>query len=55
VHFTYLMGNARVKQNPLGRRGLTRVDMSHDPYISVSFDRSTTRHCYEPFLRLNPN
>jgi hypothetical protein len=34
VNFADLVRNTRIEQDALGRRGLTRVDVRHDPDVS---------------------
>ena len=39
VDVTDALGFTRIKQNRLGRRGLTGVDMGDDAYITIFLDR----------------
>jgi len=42
VHFADFVADTRVEQNPLSRRGFTRVDVRHYADISVSLNWSRT-------------
>ncbi len=44
VHLTDLVGLAGVVQDPLGRRGLARVDVGHDPDVAVFVQGDVVRH-----------
>ena len=44
MDFADLVRNARVKQNTLGRGGLTRVDMSGDTDVAVALDWRNACH-----------
>ena len=45
VHLTHLVGAAGVVEDPLGRRGLARVDVGHDPDIPDAVERHTCLCC----------
>ena len=42
VHFADAVGDARIKQNALGRRRLTGVDVRHDPDVPATIARGTS-------------
>lgn len=44
VRFAEFMNPAGIKQDTLGRCGLSRIDMSHDTYISYVFKRNFSWH-----------
>jgi len=44
VHLTDLVVLPRVVEDPLGRRGLARVDVGHDPDVAGSVEGSTAHH-----------
>ena len=44
VDFADLMGLAGVVEDPLGGRGLARVDVGHDPEVAVVFDSVEAGH-----------
>ena len=44
VHLTDLVGATRVVEDALGRRGLTRVDVSHDPDVAGLFEGKFACH-----------
>ena len=39
VHLAHLVGAAGVVEDPLGRRGLARVDVGHDPDVADALER----------------
>ncbi len=43
---------SRIKQDAFRRRGLSGIDMSHDPDISYFFKRILPRHFFSPILLL---
>ena len=43
VHLTHLVGAAGVVEDPLGRRRLAGVDVSHDPDVAHAVERSGCR------------
>jgi hypothetical protein len=36
MHLADLVGLAGIEQNPLGRRGLARIDMGNNPEVAVA-------------------
>ena len=51
VDLAHLVGAAGVVEDPLGRRGLARVDVGHDPDVPDAIERDfgpcrLRRHCY---------
>ena len=44
VDLAHLVGAAGVVEDPLGRRGLTRVDVGHDPDVAGLFESEVTWH-----------
>ena len=44
MHFADLVALAGVIEDPLGRRGLAGIDVSHDAEIAVVLDRVTAGH-----------
>ena len=51
MHFTELMGNARIEQNTFSGRGLTRVNVGRNPDVAITRDRSSTSHYVSPSWR----
>ena len=51
VDLAHLVGHARVVEDPLGRRGLTRVDVRHDPDVPGLSDRVVATQAVECLLR----
>ena len=49
VHLTDLVRAARVVEDPLGRRGLARVDVSHDPDVAGLFEGKFACHLFRRF------
>ena len=49
VHFADLVRLAGVIQDPLGRRGLARVDVGHDAEVAVVFDFMRAGHRSVPW------
>src|SRR5262249_2140121 len=45
VDLAELVGHTRVEQDALRRRGLTRVDVGHDPDVPGPVDGNGTSHC----------
>jgi hypothetical protein len=48
MDFADLVGLAGVVQDPLGRRGLARVDVGHDPEVAVEVQRIFACHDGDP-------
>ena len=48
VHLADLVGTTRVVEDPLGRRGLARVDVSHDPDVAGLFEGKFACHLWCP-------
>jgi hypothetical protein len=46
------MDTARVEEDPLGQGGLARIDMGHDPDVSVSVERVLPGHRVIRFLEV---
>ena len=44
MDLTHLVGASRVVENPLGRRGLARVDVGHDPDVSDLLEMDAACH-----------
>jgi hypothetical protein len=44
MDLAYLVGNARVEKNALGRGRLARVNMGHDADIAVALDGGCAGH-----------
>jgi hypothetical protein len=40
VDLAHLVGAARVVEDPLGRRGLARIDVGHDPDVPDAVERN---------------
>ncbi len=45
VHLAHLVGATRVIEDPLGRRGLARVDVGHDPDVPGALEREGCLGC----------
>ena len=54
VHFANAVETARIKENPLGRRRFTRIDVGHDPDIADIFQLVCFRSVYCHFSSLLP-
>src|SRR5205085_2263489 len=50
VDLTDLVGLARVVEDPLGRRGLARVDVGHDPDVPVALQGDVLGACHHSAL-----
>ena len=46
VHRADLVGHTRIEQDALGRRGLSRVDVRHDPDVAGVFEFEYATHSW---------